>query len=304
MHSKSPQLLRTRLHLISAQIAPWVCMGVWYSDFWIISMGSRRLPSSVNKKRWPGPFCSRSNGRSRMNCRALCGLWSSSGSGVVFDLLVGLVFLPCREMLVGLRASSSLSSNSSRHSYSRWDIFCSAQIWSGLRVKCMSASAGVQCYGSWKSKCSCTVQANETRPRGWSRAQPSAHSTRATQCPGCCCFHQVGFHLLPTLYIIIQLRSLKSDPRCKTDALDQFRLHHCTCICVSPTTFVPLPATFVPLPATFVPLPATFVLLPAAFVPLPAAFVPLPAAFVPLPAAFVPLPGRQGPCKLRAPNKY
>ena len=39
----------------------------------------------------------------------------------------------------------------------------------------------------------------------------------------------------------IQLRSLKSDPKCKADALDQFRLHHCMCTCVRPAASVPLP---------------------------------------------------------------
>ena len=41
--------------------------------------------------------------------------------------------------------------------------------------------------------------------------------------------------------LVIQLRSLKSDPKCKTGALAQFRLHHCTCTCVRLAAFVPLP---------------------------------------------------------------
>ena len=39
---------------------------------------------------------------------------------------------------------------------------------------------------------------------------------------------------------VVQLRSLKSDPKCKAGALNQFRLHHCMCICVGPAAFVQL----------------------------------------------------------------
>ena len=61
------------------------------------------------------------------------------------------------------------------------------------------------------------------------------------------CRRDAELHTLVYLLLVVclwslevQLCSLKSDPKCNPDALDQFRLHHCTCTCVRPAAFVPV----------------------------------------------------------------
>ena len=61
--------------------------------------------------------------------------------------------------------------------------------------------------------------------------------------------------------VYIQLCSMKPDPKCKADALHQFRLHHCICTCVCTAASIPHPERQGPckLRAPYMPFGSDFI---------------------------------------------